>query len=275
VNTAIDIGGIVVGPAAEDADDTVSVLLSVAHGTLAVSPMAGVTESANGQGSLTVSGSASNVNAALASLVYTPTASFTGTDKLNVSVTSRDGSDTYPTQATAATAISVTLNSEFLIVGGPGPTLDWNDAANWSGGVVPTLSINATINAPANYTVVIKGTPDAQAASLTIPHGAASTDITVSGTLQLAGDLDISDSGKLENDGTLEQTTSASFIGPIINDGTIILDPGRDRHHYRNREVLDRQWKHARVYTWQQGCSGHDRQPDNLLRTRRRQADHR
>jgi hypothetical protein len=225
VNTAIDIGGIVVGPAAEDADDTVSVLLSVAHGTLAVSPMAGVTESANGQGSLTVSGSASNVNAALASLVYTPTASFTGTDTLNVSVTSRDGSDTYPTQATAATAISVTLNSEFLIVGGPGPTLDWNDAANWSGGVVPTLSINATINAPANYTVVIKGTPDAQAASLTIPHGAASTDITVSGTLQLAGDLDISDSGKLENDGTLEQTTSASFIGPIINDGTIILDP--------------------------------------------------
>ena len=225
VNTAIDISGVVVGPAAEDADDTVIVLLTVAHGALAVSPVAGVTETVNGLGSLTVSGTASDVNTALASLVYTPITHFIGSDTLNVSVTSRDGSETYPTQATAATAIAVTLNSESLIVGGPGPTLDWNDPANWSGGVVPTLSINATINAPSNYKVIITGTPDAQAESLTIPHGAASTDIIVNGTLQLAGDLNVSDSGKLENDGKLEEEVNATFIGPITNNGTIIADP--------------------------------------------------
>jgi hypothetical protein len=226
-NTAIDISGVVVGPAAEDTDDTVIVLLTVAHGTLAVSPVAGVTETVNGPGSLTVSGTASDVNTALASLVYTPTTSFIGSDTLNVSVTSLDGSDTYPTQATAATAIAVTLTSESLIAGGPGPTLDWNDPANWSGGVVPTFGINTTINAPSNYTVIITitGTPDAQAASLTIPHGAATTDIKVNGTLQLAGDLDVSASGKFENDGTLEETTNATFIGPITNNGTIIVDP--------------------------------------------------
>jgi Bacterial Ig-like domain/FecR protein len=140
-NTAIDISGVVAGPAAEDADDRVIVRLTVAHGTLAVCPVAGVTETVNWPGSLTLSGTASEVNTALVSLVYTPTRCFTGCDTLKVSVTSQDGSDTNPTEATAATAIRVTPDSESLIVGGPGPTLDWNDPANWSGAVVPTLSI--------------------------------------------------------------------------------------------------------------------------------------
>ena len=223
-NTAIDISGVVAGPAAEDADDRVVVLLTVAHGALAVCPVAGVTETLNCPGSLTVSGTADEVSAALASLVYTPNPCFIGCDRLHVSVTSQDGSDTYPTQATAATAIKVTPDSESLIVGGPGPTLDWNDPANWSDGVVPTLGIDATISAPCNYTVIITGTPGAQAESLTIPHGAASTDITVMGILQLAGDIDASYSGKLENCGTLEETANATLIGPITNNGTITAD---------------------------------------------------
>jgi hypothetical protein len=227
-NTAIDISGVVVGPPAEDVDDTVVVLLTVAHGALAVCPVPGVTETVNCSGSLTVSGTASDVNTALASLVYTPTRCFTGCDTLNVSVTSQDGSDTYPTQATAATAIKVTPDSESLVVGGPGPTLDWNDPANWSAGIVPTLGIDATINAPCNYEVIITGA-HAQAESLTIPHGAASTDVIVSGTLQLAGDLDVSYSGKFDNDGTLEETANATFIGPITNDGTIMVDPHVDQ----------------------------------------------
>jgi hypothetical protein len=228
-NTAIDISGVVVGPAAEDADDTVSVLLTVAHGALAVCPVAGVTETVNCPGSLTVSGTASEVNAALASLVYVPDSCFAGCDTLNVSVTSRDGSDTYPTQATAETAIRVIPDSESLIIGGPGPALDWNDPANWSAGIVPTLSIAATIDAPCNYTVVITGTPDAQAKSLTIPHDAAPTDICIEGSLKLAGDLDVSYSAKLENDGILEETANATFVGPITNNGTIMVDPNVDQ----------------------------------------------
>ncbi|MBR0938283.1 Ig-like domain-containing protein [Bradyrhizobium jicamae] len=218
----IQIQGVVAGPAAEDADDTIRVLLTVAHGTLAVIAVAGVTEIANGSGYLTLSGTASEVNAALASLVYTPTEGFFGSDTLNVTVTSIDGTDIYPTPATAVTAITVTTESESLIVGGPAPTLDWSDAANWSAGVVPTLTISTFIGASALYTVIIDDI--AQAASLTIPHGSAMTNITASGTLQLAGNLDVSDSGKLENDGRLEETASGTFIGPIINNGTIIVD---------------------------------------------------
>jgi hypothetical protein len=223
-NTAIDISGVIAGPAAEDADDTIIVLLNVTHGTLAVCPVASVKETVNCPGSLTLSGTASEVNTALASLVYTPATCFTGCDTLKVSVTSQDGSDINPTEATATTAIRVATDSESLIVNGPGPTLDWNDPANWSGGVIPTLSIDATINTPSNCTIIITGTPDAQAESLTIPHGAAS-DITVRGPLQLAGDLDVSRSGTFENDGTLEETANATFIGPITNNGGIIVDP--------------------------------------------------
>ncbi|WJR76000.1 VCBS domain-containing protein [Bradyrhizobium sp. NP1] len=221
----VAVAGVSVGPLAEDNDDTVSATLTVSHGTLHVGSLGGVTVSGDDCATLTLSGSAAAVNTLLAGLTYTPNDEYDGSDALHLSVTSRDGANTYPTQATAATAITVIENSESLIVGGPGPTLDWNNPANWSRGFIPTLGTDVTINAPSNYTVVITGTPDAQAASLTIPHGAASTDIKVSGTLQLDGDINISDSGKLENDGTLEEAANATFTGPITNNGTIIVDP--------------------------------------------------
>jgi hypothetical protein len=221
----IAVAGVSVGPLAEDNNDTVSATLTVSHGTLHVGSLSGVTVTGDDSATLTLSGSAAAVNTLLAGLTYTSTEEFVGIDTLHLSVTSSDGSNTYPTPATASTVITVDVESESLIVGGPGPTLAWNDPANWSAGIVPTLSIDVTINAPSNYTVAITGTPIAQAESLTIPHGAATTDVTVSGTLQLAGNLNVSDSVKLENDGTLEELANASFIGPIINNGTIIVDP--------------------------------------------------
>jgi Big-like domain-containing protein len=223
--TCAAVAGVSVGPLAEDNDDTVIATLTVSHGTLHVTGLSGVAVTGDGCATLTLSGSAAAVNKLLAGLTYTPTAEYEGCDTLRLSVTSSDGSNTYPTQATAATAITITDDSESLIVGGPGPTLDWSDPDNWSGGFVPTLGTHTTIDAPSYYTVIITGTPDAHAASLTIPHGAASTDITVRGTLELAGDLDVSYSGKLENDGTLEELANSTFIGPITNNGTIIEDP--------------------------------------------------
>jgi VCBS repeat-containing protein len=221
--TCAAVAGVSVGPLAEDNDDTVSATLTVSHGTLHVASLSGVTVTGDDCATLTLSGSAAAVNKLLAALTYTPTAEYEGCDTLHLSVTSSDGSNTYATAATAATAIKVIEDSESLIVGGPGPTLDWSDPDNWSGGFVPTLGTHTTIDAPSCYTVIITGSPDAHAASLTIPHGAASTDIR--GTLQLAGHLDISCSGKLENDGTLQEAANAAFIGPITNNGTIIVDP--------------------------------------------------
>jgi hypothetical protein len=228
--TGVAVPGVSVGPLAEDSDDTVSATLTVSEGTLHVGNLKGVTVTGDDSATLTLSGSAADVNKLLAGLTYTPTEDDDdeGYDTLHLSVTSSDGSNTYPTHATATTAITITEDEESLIVGGPGPTLDWNDPANWSRGFIPTLGTNVTINAPSNYTVIINGATEAQAASLTMPHGAASTNITISGTLRLDGDINVSQSGKLENDGTLEEAAKATFIGPITNNGTIIVDPNVD-----------------------------------------------
>ena len=98
---------VTVGPLKEDGDDTVSVQLAVTHGTLNIATLAGVTESAQSGSSLTLSGDAALVNSVLHGLSYTPTAQYVGSDTLNVTTTSIDGSNTYPTTTSASTAIAV------------------------------------------------------------------------------------------------------------------------------------------------------------------------
>jgi hypothetical protein len=224
--TCAAVAGVSVGPPAEDSDDTLRATLRVSHGTLHVAGVSGVMVTGDGCATLTLSGSAAAVNELLAGLTYTPTAGYEGCDTLHLSVTSSDGSNTYPTAANAATAIKIIEDSESLIGDGRGPTLDWSDPDNWSGGFVPSLGTHTTIDAPSCHTVIITGSTYAHAASLTIPHGAPGTDI--GGSLQLAGGLDVSCSGQLENDGTLWEATNAAFIGPITNNGTIIVDPNVD-----------------------------------------------
>ncbi len=98
---------VTVGPLKEDGDDTVSVVLAVTNGTLNIATLAGVTESAQSGSSLTLSGDAALVNSVLHGLTYTPTAQYVGSDTLNVTTTSIDGSNTYPTTTSASTAITV------------------------------------------------------------------------------------------------------------------------------------------------------------------------
>ncbi|MDR3465430.1 MAG: Ig-like domain-containing protein [Xanthobacteraceae bacterium] len=102
------VHGVRVGPPAEDGDDTVTATLTVSHGTLHVASLSGVTVTGGDSATLTLSGSAVAVNELLAGLIYRPTAGYEGCDTLNLSVTSSDGSNTYPTAATASTAISIT-----------------------------------------------------------------------------------------------------------------------------------------------------------------------
>jgi Bacterial Ig-like domain/FecR protein/Peptidase M10 serralysin C terminal len=124
----VAIAGVRVGPLAEDADDTVRATLTVSHGTLHVADLSGVTVTGDDCATLTLSGSAAAVNALLAGLTYTPHWEFEGCDTLNLSVTSSDGSNTYPTAATASTAITV------------------KDRDDWGDGAVPALAATTFIN---------------------------------------------------------------------------------------------------------------------------------
>jgi len=65
-----------------------SVTLSASSGTLTLSTTAGLTVTAgsNGSGSITVSGSVANLNAALSGLTYQPTSAYKGSDALVISL---------------------------------------------------------------------------------------------------------------------------------------------------------------------------------------------
>ena len=71
-----------------------------------------VTVTDDDSGSVTVAGRAAAVNTVLLGLAYTPTTEYEGSDTLNVTVTSKDGSSTSATPGTASTAITVNSVSE-------------------------------------------------------------------------------------------------------------------------------------------------------------------
>jgi hypothetical protein len=84
-----------------------SLTLSVSHGTLTLSTTSGltITSGSNGTASFTVSGTISNLNAALNGLSYQPTAGYSGADTLAISLV--DPGDTL----SAAKNISLSINA--------------------------------------------------------------------------------------------------------------------------------------------------------------------
>jgi hypothetical protein len=84
-----------------------SLALSVAHGTLTLATTSGLTftAGANGGASFTVTGSVANLNAALNGLIYRPTANYIGSDSLAISISDPgDG-------LSASTSVALTVNN--------------------------------------------------------------------------------------------------------------------------------------------------------------------
>ncbi len=124
-NATKSISGVSVGPLAEDANDTVSALLTVGHGSLHVGSQFGVTVTGDDSGALTLSGDAAAVNTLLTGLTYTAATEYEGSDTLNVTVTSKDGSNTFATTATASTSITVNpVADQPVITASAAPTVE-------------------------------------------------------------------------------------------------------------------------------------------------------
>jgi large repetitive protein len=92
-NTAMAIGGVAVSDV-DAGDGTMTVHVTVANGsaTFSLAGGSGVSAGANGSGDVTLSGSASQLNAALATLSYKSHDGFTGID--TISVVTNDGGNT-------------------------------------------------------------------------------------------------------------------------------------------------------------------------------------
>jgi hypothetical protein len=92
------IAGISIGDAPSV---TLTVTLGVSHGMLTLGTTSGLTVTGNGSGSVTLSGTTTNLNAALATLVYRASHDYSGSDTL--SITATDGS-------VSATPATVAIN---------------------------------------------------------------------------------------------------------------------------------------------------------------------
>ncbi|MBF0436883.1 MAG: putative Ig domain-containing protein, partial [Magnetococcales bacterium] len=89
--------------------DSLSTTVSVTHGTLTAT-LSGATLSNNGSGSITIAGTAAQVNAALAGLIYTPNANYNGTDTLTISSTDLANTGMGGV-LTSTNSIAITVNS--------------------------------------------------------------------------------------------------------------------------------------------------------------------
>ena len=167
-----------------------SLTLSVSQGTLTVASTTGLsfTSGANGSSSFTVSGTVTNLNAALNGLVYQPTPLYSGSDSLSVSVTDPSGT------LSASTSVSITvaaLNAPAISVPGGG-SLSENGSFTFSSGNSNAISITdaaAGTNADSLTLSVSQGTLSlASTAGLSFTSGTnGSSSFTVSGT---GADLD-------------------------------------------------------------------------------------
>jgi hypothetical protein len=109
-----------------------SLTLSASQGILTLASSNGLsfTSGANGSSSFTVSGTVTDLNAALDGLVYQPTSLYSGSDSLSVSVT--DPGDTL--SASISVALTVTPLSAPTISAPGSPSLTGNGSLDLSGG---------------------------------------------------------------------------------------------------------------------------------------------
>ncbi|HET6328653.1 MAG TPA: hypothetical protein VFG04_28475 [Planctomycetaceae bacterium] len=132
-----------------------SLALSVGHGTLTLASLSGLTltAGANGSGSLTATGSVSDLSAALNGLTYQPTSGYSGSDSLSVSITNLvDGKSTLMTIALTVEAVptissplsaSLPENSAFTFSSANGNQINVADFAAGSNPDTLTLSVTS------------------------------------------------------------------------------------------------------------------------------------
>ena len=195
----IAISGVSVTPATGDATDPVTVTLHVANGTLSLDGTADLAASvgANGTGTVTVTGVASDVNTVLGTLKYTPTGEYEGSDTLQVTAISTDGT-AVPSAPSAQATVALTV----------APVSDTPSVA----ATTPTVTLNEN-----DTNVAIAGV------SVTPATGDETDPVTVtlhvtSGTLHLDGSLDaLATIGTGTNDtNTVTVTGLASDVNTVL-----------------------------------------------------------
>jgi hypothetical protein len=136
-----------------------SLTLSVAHGTLTLASTSGLTftSGTNGSGSMTVTGTVANLNAALNGLTYVPTSGYSGSDSLAVSVL--DPGDSL--SASGSVALTVNPVTAPVITAPQAASLNENSSQVFS-----VAGGNAI-----SFTDAKAGTSNTESLTLSVTHG--------------------------------------------------------------------------------------------------------
>jgi VCBS repeat-containing protein len=214
----------IVGVSVADSDSsTLTTTLSVAHGTLNVTAGAGV--SGNGTTSVAITGTAAQINAALAGLAYTGNLNFNGADTLTVATNDGTATDTDTIAITVNPVNDAPINTVpgaqtvaedtiLPIAGVSVADIDSSALSIASSALTTTLSVaNGILNVTAGPGVTGNGT-----ASVTIAGTAAQINTALAG-LAYAGNLNFNGADTLTvatSDGTATDTdTIAITVTPV------------------------------------------------------------
>ena len=222
-DTTLPIAGVSV---ADIDSSALTTTLSVAHGILNVTAGAGVT--GNGSASVTITGTAAQINAALAGLAYTGNLNFNGADTLTVATSDGTATDT-DTIAITVNAVndapvntvpgaqSVAEDTTLPIAGVSVADID-------SSALTTTLSVSSgTLNVTAGAGVTGNGS-----ASVTITGTAAQINAALAG-LAYTGNLNFNGGDTLTvatSDGTATDTDTIAITVNPVNDAPVNTVPG-------------------------------------------------
>lgn len=120
--------------------------------------------------------------------------------------------------------------------GSRGSATDWNTAANWSGGVVPTTEVDVTISPSATSQPIVAASTAAVCKNMILSSGAALT-IDAGGALTVGGNLSTSGTLTIESDAT----NSGSLIVAGSTAGTVTynrqMNTSDNLYHYFSSPV--------------------------------------
>ena len=222
-DTILPIAGVSV---ADIDSSALTTTLSVAHGILNVTAGAGVT--GNGTASVTITGTAAQINAALAGLAYTGNLNFNGADTLTVATSDGTAADT------DTIAITVNAVNDAPVNTVPGaqtvaedtilPIAGVSVADIDSSALTTTLSVaHGILNVTAGAGVTGNGT-----ASVTITGTAAQINAALAG-LAYTGNLNFNGADTITvatNDGTATDTDTIAITVNAVNDAPVNTVPG-------------------------------------------------
>ena len=227
-DTALPIAGVSV---ADVENSPLTTTLTVSSGTLNVATGGGATIGGNGSAAVTLSGSATQINAALAGLAYTGNPNFNGSDTLTVATTD-DGTAT----DTDTVAITVSPVNDAPVNTVPGAqTVNEDTALSITG-----VSVADADNAPLTTTLTVSsGTLNVATGGGATIGGNGSATVTLSGSaaqinaalagLAYTGNLNFNGPDTLTvttGDGTVQDIDTITITVNPVNDAPVNTVPG-------------------------------------------------